>query len=177
MATHSSVLAWRIPGMGEHDGLPCMGSQRVGHDWSDLAAAGNGNPLQYSCLENSIDRGAWVGGYSLWGHKELDMTEHTHTDTHTLIRQRPWRKSLDQKGLWLFRYCVGTSVRNWLCHLWELYQDPWVADESTKAKVPSKTKVKSVLFSVVNYRPFHFTWHQEISLLSNCLTTIYLNHL
>ena len=39
MATHSSVLAWRIPGMAEPVGLPSMGSHRVGHDWSDLAAA------------------------------------------------------------------------------------------------------------------------------------------
>ena len=39
MATHSSVLAWRIPGMGEPGGLPSMGSHGVGHDWSDLAAA------------------------------------------------------------------------------------------------------------------------------------------
>ena len=39
MATHSSVLAWRIPGTGEPDGLPPMGSHRVGHDWSDLAVA------------------------------------------------------------------------------------------------------------------------------------------
>ena len=39
MATHSSALAWRIPGTGEPDGLPSMGSHRVGHDWSDLAAA------------------------------------------------------------------------------------------------------------------------------------------
>ena len=39
MATHSSVLAWRIPGMGEPGGLPSMGSHRVGHDWHDLAAA------------------------------------------------------------------------------------------------------------------------------------------
>ena len=39
MATHSSVLAWRIPGMGEPGGLPSMGSHRVGHDWSNLAAA------------------------------------------------------------------------------------------------------------------------------------------
>ena len=38
MATHSSVLAWRIPGTGEPGGLPSMGSPRVGHDWSDLAA-------------------------------------------------------------------------------------------------------------------------------------------
>ena len=97
MATHSSVPAWRIPGMGEPGGLPSIGSQRVGHDWSNLAAAagrawvsqvalvvkippasagderdmcsipgwgrspggGHGNPLQYSCLENSMDRGAW----------------------------------------------------------------------------------------------------------------------
>ena len=110
MATHSSVLAWRIPGTGEPGGLPSMGSHRVGHDSSDLAAAaavalsyptpvllpgkshgqrslvgcspwgregsdtterlhfhfllscigeGNGNPLQYSCLENPTDGGAW----------------------------------------------------------------------------------------------------------------------
>ena len=48
MATHSSVLAWRIPGMGEPGGLLSMGSHRVGHNWSDLAAAaaaaGAGSP-------------------------------------------------------------------------------------------------------------------------------------
>ena len=112
MATHSSVLAWRIPGMGEPGGLPSMGSHRVGHDGSDLAAAvdaggfpggavaknpptnagdardagsipgsgrppgeGNGNPLQYSCLENFMDREAW-------GHKKSDTTEHRHTHAH-----------------------------------------------------------------------------------------------
>ena len=69
MATHSSVLAWRILGTGEPGRLQSMGSWRVGHDWSDLAAAeaaaghlvgeGNGNPLQCSCLENPGDGGAW----------------------------------------------------------------------------------------------------------------------
>ena len=39
MATHSSVLAWTIPGMAEPGGLLSIGSHRVGHDWSDLAAA------------------------------------------------------------------------------------------------------------------------------------------
>ena len=39
MATHSSVFAWRIPGMGKPGGLPSMGSHRVRHDWSDLAIA------------------------------------------------------------------------------------------------------------------------------------------
>ena len=50
MATHSSVLAWRIPGTGEPGGLPSMGSHRVGHDWSDAAAA----VFQKCCLERTI---------------------------------------------------------------------------------------------------------------------------
>ena len=37
--TRSSVLAWKIPGTVEPDGLPSMGLHRVGHDWSDLAVA------------------------------------------------------------------------------------------------------------------------------------------
>ena len=41
MAAHSSVLAWRIPGTGEPGGLPSMGSHRVRHNWSDLAAEAN----------------------------------------------------------------------------------------------------------------------------------------
>ena len=52
MATHSSVLVWRIPGMEEPGGLPSMGSHRVGHDLSDLAAA----PGLRNC----------VGIYVLW---------------------------------------------------------------------------------------------------------------
>ena len=48
MATHSSVLALRIPGTGEPGGLPSMGLHRVGHDWSDLAAAA----VQSRCLIN-----------------------------------------------------------------------------------------------------------------------------
>ena len=39
MAPHSSVLAWRVPGTGEPGGLLSMGLHRVGHDWSNLAAA------------------------------------------------------------------------------------------------------------------------------------------
>ena len=38
METHSSILAWRIPGKEEPGGLSSMGLHRVGHDWSDLAA-------------------------------------------------------------------------------------------------------------------------------------------
>ena len=45
------VLAWRIPGTGEPGGLPSMGSHRVGHDWSDLAAAAAAEPA--GCLVRS----------------------------------------------------------------------------------------------------------------------------
>ena len=52
MATHSSVLAWRIPGMAEPGGLQSMGSQRVGHDSNDLAAAAASTWV--------ADTGAWA---------------------------------------------------------------------------------------------------------------------
>ena len=52
MSTHSSVLAWRIPGVGEPGGLPSMGSHRVGHDWSNLAVAAAMNNVErlFTCL-------------------------------------------------------------------------------------------------------------------------------
>ena len=49
MATHSSVLAWRIPGSGEPCRLPSMRSHRVGHDWHDLAAAAE-QPYQFTSV-------------------------------------------------------------------------------------------------------------------------------
>ena len=108
MATHSSVLAWRIPGVEEPGGLPSMGSHRVGHDWSDLAAAaaadvqesgcnagnlglipesgvslggGKSYPLQYSCLENPVDSKAWQA--TVHGITESDTTKQLSTHTHT----------------------------------------------------------------------------------------------
>ena len=50
MVTHSSVLAWGIPGMGEPGGLPSMVSHRVGYDWSDLAAAATAAGVLYISL-------------------------------------------------------------------------------------------------------------------------------
>ena len=51
MATHSSVLAWRIPGMAEPGGLPSLGSHRVGRDGSDLAAAAAAHVMVWMVLE------------------------------------------------------------------------------------------------------------------------------
>ena len=58
---HSSVLAWRIPGTGEPGGLPSMGSHRVGHNWSDLAAAAAASPPRHSVLNcSSSTSHAWA---------------------------------------------------------------------------------------------------------------------
>ena len=63
MATHSSVLALRIPGTGEPGGLPSRGSHRVGHDWSDLAAAAH----QASGKDPSCYRRRWkTCGFDPW---------------------------------------------------------------------------------------------------------------
>ena len=54
MATHSSVLAWRIPGTGEPGELPSMGSHRVGHDGSDLAAAAAAEMIRYPMMKMKV---------------------------------------------------------------------------------------------------------------------------
>ena len=72
MATHSSVLAWRIPGMGEPDGLPSMGSHRVGHDWSNLAAAAEA-ALYVAIKGMRIDKVDFKG--SIWKKKSVLETK------------------------------------------------------------------------------------------------------
>ena len=61
MATHSSVLAWRIPGTGEPGGLPSVGSHRVRHDWSDLAAAAASCYHTYNPLPGCTTKFTYVG--------------------------------------------------------------------------------------------------------------------
>ena len=110
MATLSSVLAWRIPGMGEPGGLPSMGSHRVGHDWSDLAAAAANTDSHLSPPDSNIVRQwDWEFNFLSWGlfcmpfkdhalrnvswgndakevshrfHSLVSMLIHTHTYTH-----------------------------------------------------------------------------------------------
>ena len=65
MTTPSSVLAWRIPGTGEPGGLPSMGSHRVGHDWSDLAAAA-AKIMKSAHVLNSVYACKFVTPDSLW---------------------------------------------------------------------------------------------------------------
>ena len=84
MATHSSVLAWRIPGTGEPDGLLSMGSHRAGHDWSDLAAAAAaaGEWVSVSCsvLSDSLQP---HGLLCLWN----SLGKNTGVDCHSLLQK------------------------------------------------------------------------------------------
>ena len=57
MVTHSSDLAWIIPGMGEPGGLPSMGSHRVGHNWSDLVVVVTGGTSVGQKLAGNTSRG------------------------------------------------------------------------------------------------------------------------
>ena len=81
MATHSSVLAWRIPGMGEPGELSSMGSHRVGHDWSDLAAA---VAVDGRSTWNSV---IWRGGVALLAGVFVlpDFSSLPHLHTHVFI--------------------------------------------------------------------------------------------
>ena len=117
MATHSSVLAWRISGTGEPDGLPSMESTESNttdmtqqQQWELLSeikmvdgytvsGVGNDNPLQYSCLENFMERGVWWAAVH-GGHKELDTTEYTYTNTHTHRVQHHYHSS--KREVYLF---------------------------------------------------------------------------
>ena len=71
---------------------------------------GNGNPLQYCCMENSMDRGAWQIMYSPWSYKQSDTTErltciHTHTHTHTSVFVfQPWALGLQPEFMLMRKF-------------------------------------------------------------------------
>ena len=75
MATHSSVLAWRIPGTGEPGGLPFMGSHQVGHDWSNLAAAKT--PWLNSNTKQEYYKYFWQGDPRQLETQESFIAQHT----------------------------------------------------------------------------------------------------
>ena len=79
MATHSSVLAWRIPGTGEPGGLPSMGSHRVGHYWSDLAAVAVADLQNLTCGIFCCSTG------TLWLPCMQDLSSQTRDQTRV-----PW---------------------------------------------------------------------------------------
>ena len=104
MAPHSSTLTWKIPWMEEPGRLQSIG--RCGSDRTErlhfrfslsCIGEGNGNPLQYSCLENPMGGGAWCP----WGHKDRtglsDFTSHSYT--HHQFSRSVMSDSLQPHGL------------------------------------------------------------------------------
>ena len=98
MATHSSVLAWRIPGMAEPGGLPSAGSHRVGHDWTDLAAAaagGEGDDRGWDGWMTSPTQctWVWVGSGSWWWTGRCREPPREIPLMTKVMRKRPDRQS------------------------------------------------------------------------------------
>ena len=94
MATHSNVLAWRIPGTGEPGGLPSMGSHRVGHDWSDSAAVAAAHSEVSSLVAQKVKNlpamwEIWV--QSLGWEDPLENGMATHSST--LAWRIPWTEA------------------------------------------------------------------------------------
>ena len=96
MATHSSVLAWRIPGNGEPGGLPSMGSHRVGHDWSDLAEA-----VMLSILIYILE----VWGYKYYWESYLPQI------LYSLVEKLGQTKFMNQSS-WVASFLTMRSLRD-----------------------------------------------------------------
>jgi len=89
MATHSSVLARRIPGTGKPGGLPSMGSHRVGHDWSDLAAAAAEHLCHPKCICLVLISTVMISGDGALGRRLCHGEEVLMNGISTVIKKRP----------------------------------------------------------------------------------------
>ena len=100
MATHSSVLAWRIPGMVEPDGLPSMGSHRVGHDWSDLAAWAIDLNMSFPSLLT-----CFCQNYHLWTSR-MSCSFSQHSTKHSVWPRSSFKSKWDKygKGLMIIEF-------------------------------------------------------------------------
>ena len=121
MATHSSVLAWRIPGMGESGGLPSMGSHRVGHDWSNLAASA----ACYTKIYNVINQLY----YNLLKRPNKN-TKIQCINLMSLIMWEPKQSLLSQTIVVTLDLFSGS--------LWRI-PDPWSLSSSSKADINSES--------------------------------------
>ena len=100
MATHFSVLAWRISGTGEPSGLPSVGSHRVGHDWSDLAAAaaagflvgfpGDSDGKEFTCTAGDLGSIPGSGRSSGGGHGNPVFLPGEFHGQRSLAGYSPW---------------------------------------------------------------------------------------
>ena len=109
MATHSSVLAWRIPGTGEPGRLPSMGLHRVGHNWSDLAAAAAYKSKGFPGSSAGKKSVCNAGDPSLISSLEDPLEKGKATHSSILA----WRIPVD-RGAWWAIVHGATKSRIWL---------------------------------------------------------------
>ena len=125
MTTHSSILAWRIPWTEEPSGLQSIGSQRVRHDWSNLARMHGPNN---ACLYTYFD--PWVGKIP-WGRKwqptpvflpENPMDRRAWRATvHKVTKSQTWLKQLSMHLLKHTKICCLSEIQIYsgiLCLTW-----------------------------------------------------------
>ena len=116
MATHSSVLACRIPGTGEPGGLPSVGSHRVGHDWSDLVVVvvvylfSSGS----SWVRNQT-RVSWIscGFFTNWAIREANLSNCSHYSKvfgHMSVEGNSNQEGWGMNELWAKRYSASTQM-------------------------------------------------------------------
>ena len=116
MATHSSVLAWRIPGMAEPGGLPSMGSHRVRHDWSDLATAAAATQVQW--------REHWSGRWRYQHISSALLLAYFVTMVKSLLLA-----SVSSSVQWRMRIQGKAQVPSDYSHIWihrALYLETWI---------------------------------------------------
>ena len=122
MATHSSILAWKIPRTEEPGGLQSIGSQRVGHDWSNLACRHTCTsiPISQFIPPTSSPLGIHMFVYSQWVFFEIELPVSKHhfqnllsevfLSKHILLKRRvdkvtfsliastlPWKESTNPR--------------------------------------------------------------------------------
>ena len=102
MATHSSVLAWRIPGTGEPGGLPSMWLHRVGHDWSDLAAAAAVPQTLEWAFKCSLDPIQPLGNQKIQSHSISLMCPETEAE---IFSEQYWQLCIFSLENLIHTYC------------------------------------------------------------------------
>ena len=139
MATHPSVLAWRIPGTGEPGGLPSMESHRVGHDWSDLAAAAaawHDKPL-WSHSFWGLGVGNGLGRYFWCLVSQETVVKVSHGVVITDARLSQFLSSL-MWLLWRDVYSSQCGALHKAAPLHGFHQSTWVKTKTIKTKQTNK---------------------------------------
>ena len=157
MATHSCVLAWRIPGMWEPGGLTSMRSYRVGHDWSNLAAAAAGFPVHGDSPKQNYWRGLpWPPPGDLPNPGIEPQSPILQADF--LPAEPPWKpKNTEVGSLSLLQGIFPTQESNTgvlLCR-WILYQ--LSSQGSPFDQVLSNKQILKSLISILDHTSFIIT--------------------